>query len=98
MTPREIAGKVKTFFNFYGINCRKMTTIIPAYHAEQYSPDDNRFDLLPFLYPYLSWPYKKIEEAVKRHEEGNVKGMKDEGPAVVVGEETKRSSTTIRPK
>jgi hypothetical protein len=25
------------------------------------------------LYPYLSWPYKKIEEALKKHEEGNVK-------------------------
>jgi serine racemase len=23
----------------------------PAYHAENYSPDDNRFDLRPFLYP-----------------------------------------------
>ena len=27
-----------------------MTTITPAYHAEAYSPDDNRFDLRPFLY------------------------------------------------
>ena len=26
----------------------------PAYHAENYSPDDNRFDLRPFLYP-TSW-------------------------------------------
>ena len=23
----------------------------PSYHAEAYSPDDNRFDLRPFLYP-----------------------------------------------
>ena len=22
-----------------------------VYHAENYSPDDNRFDLRPFLYP-----------------------------------------------
>ena len=28
-----------------------MTTLTPSYHAEQYSPDDNRFDLRPFLYP-----------------------------------------------
>lgn len=41
------------------------------------------------LYPYLSWPYKKIEETLKKHEEGSVKKeMKDEVPGVVVGEET----------
>lgn len=72
MSPREIAEKVKTFFDFYGINRHKMTTVTPAYHAEQYSPDDNRFDLRPFLYPVLSWPYKKIEEALKKHESDNV--------------------------
>ncbi|KAI0734335.1 carbon-nitrogen hydrolase [Irpex lacteus] len=32
-------------------NRRKLTTLTPGYHAEQYSPDDNRFDLRPFLYP-----------------------------------------------
>ena len=26
-----------------------MTTLTPSYHAENYSPDDNRFDLRPFL-------------------------------------------------
>ena len=68
MTPHEIYEKVKTFFHFYGINRHKMTTVTPAYHAEQYSPDDNRFDERPFLYPYLSWPYKKIEGALKKYE------------------------------
>lgn len=29
--------------------CR--TTITPSVHMESYSPDDNRFDLRPFLYP-----------------------------------------------
>ncbi|KAI9677458.1 MAG: glutamine-dependent NAD(+) synthetase [Caeruleum heppii] len=71
MSPREIAEKVKTFFHFYGLNRHKMTTVTPAYHAEQYGPDDNRFDLRPFLYPYLSWPYKKIEETLKKHEDGS---------------------------
>ena len=41
-----------------------MTVLTPAYHAEQYSPDDNRFDLRPFLYPSFSWPFGKIEERV----------------------------------
>ena len=42
-----------------------MTTMTPSYHAEQYSPDDNRFDLRPFLInPRFPWASKKIDEAV----------------------------------
>ena len=33
------------------MNRHKMTTLTPSYHAENYSPDDNRFDLRPFLQP-----------------------------------------------
>lgn len=62
--PREIYEKTRRFFWFYSINRHKMTVLTPAYHAEQYSPDDNRYDLRPFLYPNFSWPYKKIEENV----------------------------------
>jgi NAD+ synthase (glutamine-hydrolysing) len=32
-----------------------MTTLTPSYHAECYSPDDNRFDLRQFLYN-VKWP------------------------------------------
>lgn len=64
LTPREIYEKTRRFFWFYSINRHKMTVLTPAYHAEQYSPDDNRYDLRPFLYPNFSWPYKKIEENV----------------------------------
>jgi NAD+ synthase (glutamine-hydrolysing) len=40
-----------------------MTTLTPAYHAEAYSPDDNRFDLRQFLYNISwSWQFKKIDE------------------------------------
>ena len=46
----EIAAKVKSFFYYYGINRHKLTTLTPSYHAENYSPDDNRFDFRPFLY------------------------------------------------
>ncbi len=49
-TVSEISAKVKKFFYFYSINRHKMTTLTPSYHAENYSPDDNRFDLRPFLY------------------------------------------------
>merc|ERR1719369_2009211 len=47
----RIAQKVKDFYFFNAITRHKMTTLTPSYHAENYSPDDNRFDLRPFLQP-----------------------------------------------
>merc|ERR1712194_347784 len=47
----QVAQKVKDFYFFNAINRHKMTTLTPSYHAENYSPEDNRFDLRPFLYP-----------------------------------------------
>jgi NAD+ synthase (glutamine-hydrolysing) len=78
-SPREVADKVKRFHHFYAINRHKMTTMTPSYHAEAYSPDDNRFDLRPFLYPsfWESYSFKKIDERVelleKRAKEGGKK-------------------------
>jgi NAD+ synthase (glutamine-hydrolysing) len=51
LAPTVVASKVKKFFFYYAINRHKMTVITPSYHAESYSPDDNRFDHRPFLYP-----------------------------------------------
>jgi NAD+ synthase (glutamine-hydrolysing) len=63
LSPTQIAEKVKLFFFEYARNRHKMTTLTPAYHAESYSPDDNRFDLRPFLYPSrFPWQFKKIDE------------------------------------
>ena len=45
----QIAQKVKDFWFYHACNRHKMTTLTPSYHAEDYSPDDNRFDLRPFL-------------------------------------------------
>lgn len=42
MSPKAIATKTKNFFFYYAINRHKQTVLTPAYHAEQYSPDDNR--------------------------------------------------------
>jgi NAD+ synthase (glutamine-hydrolysing) len=66
-TPEEVATKVKNFYRFYAINRHKMTTITPSYHAESYSPDDNRFDLRPFL-TNVNWPrqFKTIDQLVKQ--------------------------------
>ncbi|XP_048402019.1 glutamine-dependent NAD(+) synthetase isoform X1 [Stegostoma tigrinum] len=75
-TPRQVAEKVKYFFRMYSINRHKMTTLTPAYHAENYSPDDNRFDLRPFLYnTSWSWQFKCIDNQVSKlessHESSN---------------------------
>ncbi|XP_038664329.1 glutamine-dependent NAD(+) synthetase [Scyliorhinus canicula] len=68
-TPRQVAEKVKYFFRMYSINRHKMTTLTPAYHAENYSPDDNRFDLRPFLYNTAwSWQFKCIDNQVLKLE------------------------------
>ncbi|EXB57383.1 Glutamine-dependent NAD(+) synthetase [Morus notabilis] len=65
LTPSEVAEKVKHFFKYYSINRHKMTVLTPSYHAESYSPEDNRFDLRQFLYN-ARWPYqfRKIDELV----------------------------------
>ncbi|KAL1999312.1 hypothetical protein VTN02DRAFT_4707 [Thermoascus thermophilus] len=68
-SPREIYEKTRHFFHHYSINRHKMTVLTPSYHAEQYSPEDNRYDLRQFLYPKFTWAYKKMEENVKMWEE-----------------------------
>ncbi|KAI8470126.1 MAG: glutamine-dependent NAD(+) synthetase with GAT domain-containing protein [Monoraphidium minutum] len=57
MTPAAAAEKVKYFFRFYAINRHKATVLTPSYHAESYSPDDNRFDHRQFLYN-VAWPWQ----------------------------------------
>eukprot|EP00892_Ulva_mutabilis_P007450 jgi/Ulvmu1/5077/UM021_0094.1 len=66
-TVAEIAAKVKFFFRYYAMNRHKATTITPAYHAESYSPDDNRFDHRQFLYN-ITWPwqFRRIDHAVEK--------------------------------
>lgn len=70
-SPRQVADKVKRFFSKYSANRHKMTTLTPAYHAESYSPDDNRFDLRPFLYnTRWPWQFRCIEDQVLQLERG----------------------------
>ncbi|XP_075044348.1 glutamine-dependent NAD(+) synthetase isoform X2 [Mixophyes fleayi] len=70
MSPKQVAEKVKYFFRMYSINRHKMTTLTPAYHAESYSPDDNRFDLRPFLYnASWTWQFRCIDEQLSYLEE-----------------------------
>lgn len=70
LSPRQVAEKVKRFFFYYSVNRHKMCVITPAYHAEGYSPDDNRFDLRQFLYN-CRWPrqFSVIDKLVEQAEE-----------------------------
>ena len=69
--PFEIATKVKRFFFYYGINRHKTTVLPPSYHMSAYSPDDNRFDLRPFLYPNWLWQFSQIDELASLSSEDN---------------------------
>jgi NAD+ synthase (glutamine-hydrolysing) len=70
LPPAEVAVKVKRFFYFYSINRHKMTVLTPAYHAEAYSPDDNRFDLRHFLYnARWGWQFRRIDRMVAAMEQ-----------------------------
>lgn len=65
LSPAEVAQKVKRFFRMYSMNRHKMTTVTPSYHAEVYSPDDNRFDLRPFLYNTgWTWQFRAIDNQI----------------------------------
>jgi NAD+ synthase (glutamine-hydrolysing) len=69
-TPTIIAELVKRFFNWYGRNRSKMTILTPGIHATNYSPDDNRFDQRPFLYPSFdgSYQHKLIKKVAEEME------------------------------
>jgi NAD+ synthase (glutamine-hydrolysing) len=68
MDAAEVGQKVKDFFFYYSINRHKLTTLTPSYHAEGYSPDDNRFDLRQFLYN-TKWTrqFNTIDNIVNQH-------------------------------
>lgn len=66
MEAGKVAEKVKHFFRRYAINRHKMTVLTPSYHAEDYSAEDNRFDLRQFLYQVgWKWQFQSIDAAVK---------------------------------
>jgi len=90
-TPREVAAKVKKFFYFYSVNRHKMCTITPAYHAEGYSPDDNRFDLRQFLYN-TKWTrqFAVIDKEVI--------GMEEEESTIIEEESTTIVSKSVKIK
>jgi len=66
LPPLEVARRVKHFFTHYAVNRHKATVLPPSYHAESYSPDDNRFDHRQFLYN-VRWPWQfaRIDEEAR---------------------------------
>jgi len=97
LLPLNVANKVQHFFYYYSVNRHKLTTLTPSYHAENYSPEDNRFDLRPFLYNnkwarqfnIMNQIAQQDQQTVLRQRErgaqqpGGQDG-KDSGPAAVV--------------
>lgn len=70
LSPSEIAAKVKFFFRMYSINRHKTTVLPPSYHAESYSPDDNRFDHRQFLYEtHWKHQFQQIDRLARQAEE-----------------------------
>ncbi|PFH35638.1 putative glutamine-dependent NAD(+) synthetase protein [Besnoitia besnoiti] len=63
-SPATINEKVQFFFRQYARNRHKMCTITPAMHVESHNPDDNRFDLRPFLYPSFSRQFAAMNRLV----------------------------------
>ena len=57
--------KVETFYNKYSINRNKATIVTPSVHLLP-NPDDNRFDLRPFLYPPCTKQIETIEQLYKK--------------------------------
>ena len=55
-----------------------MTTLTPSYHAETYSPDDNRYDHRQFLYN-VKWPWQFdcIDAQVMRETDRQTYGQRD---------------------
>lgn len=78
LTPTQIRDKVWKFFFYYGINRHKMTTLTPSYHAEGYSPCDNRFDLRQFLYPMWQRQFATIDKIIASSDKSIPKTKREE--------------------
>jgi len=66
MDPRQVYEKVRNFMFYHAVNRHKMTTMTPGLYLESYTPDDNRFDLRPFLYPKFAFEHRKIENLIRK--------------------------------
>ncbi|CAK1368356.1 unnamed protein product [Cercospora beticola] len=79
LDPRAVYKKVRDFMYYYAINRHKMTTMTPGLYLESYTPDDNRYDLRPFLYPRFAFEHRKIEGMLEKIEQKNGTTAKHNG-------------------
>jgi len=98
-SPAAVLAKVKHFFTYYAINRHKTTVLTPSYHAENYSPDDNRFDHRQFLYNiFWPWQYRKMEEmasaAAAPHVEQSGDTLAGTGPGTGTGSGQRKARGT----
>ena len=56
ISARNLTKSCPNVCRYYAINRHKTTVLTPSYHAENYSPDDNRFDHRQFLYNFRLVP------------------------------------------
>jgi len=90
LSPSAIAEKVKYFFRMYAINRHKQTILTPSYHAENYSPDDNRFDHRQFMYPNWKRQFDTIDalvaedEKTRTDQKKGIGGMKRQSSQILV--------------
>jgi len=70
LSVADVAAKVKTFFYYYSLNRHKLTVLTPSYHAENYSPEDHRFDHRQFIYN-TKWErqFKEIDERAQKEQQ-----------------------------
>ena len=78
LQARQVGQKVKDFFYYYAVNRHKLTVLTPAYHAENYACDDNRFDHRQFLYN-TRWQrqFAEIDSRVDRDEKSEQPKQQD---------------------
>ena len=69
LSSRALYERVRFLWHFFNLARHKQEILTPSLHAETYSPDSNRYDLLPFLRPRMEFQWRKIEDAVERLEQ-----------------------------
>ena len=65
LSPRALYERVKFLWHSFNLARHKQEILTPSLHAETYSPDSNRYDLLPFLRPRMEFQWRKTEDAVE---------------------------------
>lgn len=77
-SPEDIANRVKDFFIKYAKNRHKATVLPPAYHLENHSADDNRFDMRQIIYDTTwRWQFDAIDRQLQK-EKARKRAREDE--------------------